>query len=145
MNVKAVLCAGILLLAVLIGGCTTVSPESGGAVASSPSLLGNWNGTVNGYTEGMGYSAFSGDTMTMKVTEQRGRIFSGKIVLANQRGVWKDVSCAGVIGRDGRTLSLVEGGGGHSSGVLVAPGEIEFIYSYGAEPFTIAINSLKKV
>lgn len=145
MTMKAMLCASVLLFAVLICGCTTVSPESGVAVASSPSLLGNWSGTVNGYTEGMGYSVFSGDTMTMKVTEQKGRIFSGEIVLANQSGVWKDVTCAGVIGRDGKTLSLVEGGGGHSSGVLVAPGEIEFIYSDGAEPFTIAINSLKKV
>lgn len=145
MNMKAVLCAGILLFAVLICGCTTVSPESGSAVASSPSLLGNWTGTVDGYTEGMGYSVFSNDSMTLKVTEQRGRIFSGEIVLANQSGVWKDVTCAGVIGRDGRVLTLVQTGGGHSSGVLVAPGEIEFIYSDGGEPFTIAINSLKKV
>jgi hypothetical protein len=149
MTMKAMSCVSILLLGVLIGGCTTVSQESKNtsttAVADTPNLLGNWSGTIAGYTKGAGYDAFSNDTMIMKVTEQKGRVFSGDIGLANQSGVWKAVTFAGVVGRDGRTLSMVEGKGGHSSGDLVAPGEIEFIYSDEAEPFTIAINSLKRV
>ena len=145
MKMKAVLCASILLLAVLISGCTTVSQESTAAVAATPSLLGNWTGTMNGYTNGEGYNDWVGYTMTMKVTEQKGRVFSGEFLFLNQSGILSTNTCAGVVGRDGKTLSMVENGGGYSSGSLVAPGEIEFIYSHGAEPFTIAIDSLKKV
>jgi len=145
MKMKAVLCAGILLFAVLICGCTTVSQQSTAAVADTPSLLGNWTGTINGYIEGVGYSAYSGDTMTMRVTEQRGRVFSGAFTFTNQTGVWKTTTGAGVIGRDGRTLTLVQSGGGYSTGTLVAPGEIEFIYTNRDEPFATSVDSLKKV
>ena len=144
MKMKAVLCASILLLAVLISGCTTVSQESKVAVADSPSLLGNWSGTIHGYNEGTGYSNFTGTVMTMRVTEQKGRIFSGDFIFANQTGVWKNVTCAGAVGRDGKTLTMVQHRGGYSSGSLVAPDEIEFIYSDGIEPYSIMIDSLKK-
>jgi hypothetical protein len=144
-KMKAVLCASVLLFAVLISGCTTASSNNGGAVASSPSLLGNWTGTMNGYESGVGYTDYAGYNMTMKVTEQKGRIFSGELIFTNQSGPAETSTCAGVIGRDGTTLSMVENGGGYSSGTLVSPGEIEFIYSNGAEPFMIAIDSLKKV
>jgi hypothetical protein len=144
-NMKAVFCAGMLLLAVLISGCTTVSQESTTAVADPPSLLGNWSGTINGYTEGEGYNNATGSIMTMQVTEQKGRLFSGDFIFTNQTGVWKNVTCAGAIGRDGTSISMIQHGGGYSSGSLVAPGEIEFIYADGAEPFQIVIDSLKKV
>jgi hypothetical protein len=144
-TMKAVLCASILLLAVLISGCTTASQQSSAAVATPPSLLGNWTGTMNGYTNGEGYNNWTGDTMTLKVTEQNNRIFSGEFLFTNQSGISSTNKCAGVISRDGKTLSMVEDGGGTSSGSLVAPGEIELIYTNGAEPFTIAIDSLKKV
>lgn len=144
MKMKAVLCASILLLAVLISGCTTVPQESTAAAAATPSLLGNWTGTINGYIEGEGYNAYSGDIMTMRITEQKGRIFSGAFIFTNQSGVWKTTTGAGTIGRDGRTLTLVQNGGGYSSGTLVAPDEIEFIYSNRNDPFAISIDSLKK-
>jgi hypothetical protein len=144
MKMKAVICASMLLLAVLISGCTTVSQENTGAVADTPSLLGNWSGTSNGYIEGEGYNAYSGDTMTMRITEQKGRIFSGEFVFANQTAVWKTTTGAGTIGRDGRTLTLVQNEGGYSTGTLVAPDEIEFIYTNGNKPFAISIDSLKK-
>jgi len=79
-NMNAVFCAGMLLLAVLISGCTTVSQESNTAVADPPSLLGNWSGTINGFTEGEGYNNATGSIMTMQVTEQKGRIFSGDFI-----------------------------------------------------------------
>lgn len=143
-KMKAVICASMLLLAVLITGCTTVSQESKTTVADTPSLLGNWSGTINGYIEGKGDNAYSGDTMTMRITEQKGRIFSGEFVFTNQTAVWKTTTGAGAIGRDGRTLTLVQNGGGYSTGTLVAPDEIEFIYSNGNEPFAISVDSLKK-
>ncbi|WP_236610392.1 hypothetical protein [Methanosphaerula palustris] len=142
---KAILCVSILLFAVLISGCTTTSQQSTAAVATPPSLLGNWTGTMNGYSNGEGYNNWTDYTMTMKVTEQRGRIFSGEFLFTNQSGISSTNKCAGVIGRDGKTLSMVEDGGGTSSGSLVAPDEIELTYTNGAEPFTISIDSLKKV
>jgi len=145
MKVKAMLCAGILLLAVLISGCTTAPQASNVAIADTPSLLGNWTGTMNAYEHGVGYNDYAGYNMTMKVTEQKGRIFSGEFLFTNQSGILSSNKCAGVIGRDGNTLSMVEDGGGHSSGSIVASGEIELIYSNGADPFEIAIDSLKKV
>jgi len=149
MTKNALLCAIILLLGVMIGGCATVSLEnrtaSTTAVATQPSLLGNWTGTSSGYVEGAGYTTFSDTVMTLRITEQQGRVFSGEIALANQSGIWKRVPCAGVIGRDGTTLSMVQQGGGSSSGSLVAPNEIEFIYTDKTGSVYIAIDSLKKV
>ena len=144
-NMKVMLCASVLILAVLICGCTTAPQESNGAVADAPNLLGNWTGTMNAYENGVGYNDYAGNTMTMKVTEQKGRIFSGEFLFTNKSGILSTSRCAGVIGRDGRTLTMVEDGGGHSSGSVVATGEIELIYSNGNDPFEIAIDSLKKV
>ncbi|WP_440949764.1 hypothetical protein [Methanosphaerula subterraneus] len=142
---KVMLCASVLILAVLICGCTTAPQGSNGAVADTPNLLGNWTGTMNAYENGVGYNDYAGFNMTMKVTEQKGRIFSGEFLFTNQTGILSSNKCAGVIGRDGKTLTMVEDGGGHSSGSLVTTGEIELIYSDGSEPFEIAIDSLKKV
>jgi len=144
-NMKAMLCASVLLLAVLICGCTTAPQENKVAVADTPNLRGNWTGTMNAYEHGVGYNDYAGYNMTMKVTEQKGRIFSGEFLFTNQSGILSSNTCAGVIGRDGKTLTMVEDGGGHSSGSVVAPGEIELIYSNGNDPFEIAIDSLKKV
>jgi len=148
MNGKTVLCALILLIAVLISGCTTATSQQNtvAAAAGTPSLIGNWTGTMVGYEYGVGYTNYSGGIMTMSITEQQNRIFSGELIFTSQNGsvLWATSPCAGVIGRDGRTLTLVEGGGGSSSGSLIAPDEIELIYSDEADPFSIAIDSLKK-
>ena len=148
MDKKTVLCAGILLVAVLICGCTTSSQQSTVAAdREAPNLIGNWTGTMTGYVDGIGYTNFSGYTMTLRITEQKDRIFSGEITFSEQSG-WESVACAGAIGRDGRTITMVEtggaGGGGYSSGYLVAPDEMELIYSVVNDPFSIAIDVLKK-
>ena len=143
---KTILCAGILLVAVLICGCTASSQPST-AAAQTPSLIGNWTGTMTGYVDGIGYTNFSGHTMTMRITEQKDRIFSGEVIFSEQLG-WESVACAGTIGRDGRTITLVEHegmhGGGYSSGYLISSDEIELIYSDVSDPFCIAIDALKK-
>ncbi len=151
MSMKAVLCVSILFLAVLICGCTTTNQVSTGAAAETPSLIGNWTGTMIGYDSEGGYNDYSGYTMTLSITEQNDRIFSGVVIITNQSGapVWGTnpdgtTVCAGAIGHDGKTLTLVEHGGGHSSGSLIAPDEMEFIYTEESEPFFVVINSLKK-
>jgi hypothetical protein len=148
MNAKAVLCAIPLLIAVLICGCTTTTSQesTGAAAAGTPSLLGNWTGTMIGYEYGVGYTNFSGYTITMSVTEQNDRIISGEFAFTNETGspVWETAPFAGIIGRDGKTITFIEDGGGSSSGTLIAPDELELIYSDGDDPFNIAINALKR-
>ncbi|OPX72296.1 MAG: hypothetical protein A4E40_00951 [Methanoregulaceae archaeon PtaU1.Bin059] len=80
---KAILYAGILvMLAMLVCGCTTTPPseEKPPRTQKIPNLLGNWSGTMTGYTEGKGFIDYSGTQITMMVTGQKDRIFTGKFV-----------------------------------------------------------------
>ncbi len=99
-----------------------------------------------GYAYGVGYTDFSGYTITMSVTKQEDMVFSGEFTFTNESGfrVWENAPLAAVIGRDGRTLTLTEDGGGYSTGSIIAPDEIERIYADGNDPFQIAINALKR-
>lgn len=147
MKAKPVLCAILLLIAALICGCTTTSQQATVAVApETPDLVGNWTGTMAGYEHGVGYTDFTGYTITMSVTEQQDRVFSGVFSFTNETGspVWEEALFAGVIDRDGRTLTLIQNGGGYSTGSIIAPDEIELIYADGTDPFNIAIDSLKR-
>ncbi len=141
---KVIVCAGILLLALLICGCTTVSREGGAVPAVIPGMIGNWTGTVNAYDDGTGYNNVSGAVMTLMVTEQQDRIFSGDVIFTNQSGYAWSTAFAGAIGRDGKTLTLVQREGGYSTGTIISPEEIELIYTDNSEPFTIGIDRLKK-
>lgn len=144
---NAFLSVGILLiLAVLITGCMTTTPPqvSPPQVPEPPDLVGNWTGTMKGYVEGQGFTDYSGASMTMRVTEQEDRIFQGEFLFPRSSGTTMAVAFAGVIGRDGMTLTMVERTGGYTFGTLVAPDEIELIYTNDAEPFEVAIDSLKR-
>ena len=52
---------------------------------------------------------------------------------------------AGAIGRDGRTLSISEEAGGYCTGEVVGEDEIELIYMEDGSPYSIAIDSFKRV
>lgn len=143
---KAIVMAGLIVLAALISGCTTTQHpgEPVPPVPEIPDLVGNWSGPMYGYEEGTGYTTFSSEIMTMKVTEQHDRVFAGVITFSNRVESWADQAFAGVIDRDGRTLTIVEEYGGSSTGVLLSPGEIELTYIDTGEPFSIAVDVLKK-
>ncbi len=142
---KRFVCAlTILAIAVLACGCTTTAPSSQVVSAAIPDLTGNWSGTMEGFIEEKGYTDYPGEAMTMSVTDQRGRIFSGEIVFSNQTATHEVKAFAGAINPDGRTFSIVEHGGGSSTGTLLSPGELELVYIERAVPFTIAIDTLKK-
>lgn len=145
MKLKAILCAGILLFAVLICGCTT-TPQESNALPKTPDLIGNWTGTMTSYEYGDGYTTFDGAIMTLSITEQQDRIFSGNISNTDKNGepIWETTACAGVIRRDNKTLTMIEEDGARSFGSLITPDEIEFIYMYGDEPFCVSIDSLKR-
>lgn len=141
---KAIVCTGLIIMAVLICGCTTVSQDASPSVIDTPNLVGNWSGPMYGYIEGTGYTTFSDETLTMSVIEQHDRVFSGVITFSNHIESWEDKTFAGVIDRDGRTLTIVEQEGGFCSGSIIAPDEIELTYLDTGEPFSIAIDALKK-
>lgn len=139
---KLIAFAGFIIFVLLTCGCTTVSQDA--SPADTPNLVGNWTGPMFGYIEGTGYTTFSDETITMSVTEQNDRVFSGVMTFSNKVKSWEDKSFAGIIDRDGRTLTVVEQEGGFCSGSIIAPGEIELTYLDIGEPFSIAIDSLKK-
>lgn len=141
---RAIIFTGFIILALLIGGCTTASKESTTAVPEIPNIVGNWTGPMYGYTEGTGYNTFSDETLTMSVTEQHDRVFSGVFTFSNLVESWEGKEFAGVIERDGKTLTIVEDKGGFCSGFIITPDEIELTYLDIGEPFSIAVDSLKK-
>ena len=94
MKLTAILCAGILLFAVLICGCTT-TPQESNALPETPDLIGNWTGTMTAYEYGDGYTNYDGAIMTLSVTEQQDRIFSGEFFYTDQNGnaIWETAAC----------------------------------------------------
>lgn len=156
---KIILCIGILILAALLCGCTTVPQQATGGASPAPaggtpaapagtgpvpSLLGNWTGTMRGYIGGVGYTEFPNETITVIVTEQHGRIFSGRMVFTPVTPGEEPEDFAGVIDQDGRTIRTAEQHGGYGTGTLLSENEIDLIYVDSAAPYNVAIDSLKR-
>ena len=142
---KTVLYAGIfLVLIMLLCGCTTTPPPEGTHPPEPKitSLVGNWSGPMTGYTEGLGFTDYTGKQITMRVTEQKDRVFAGEFVYTNVS--WEPTSFAGAISHDGMTLTIVEKGGGYSYGTLIAQDKIDLVYADTREPYEVAIDMLKK-
>jgi hypothetical protein len=154
--------AGIVLLVILAVaacGCTAASPSLSsvspaapsattlGTLAASPAmpdLTGNWTGPMEGYDEGVGYTTYPTFRAVMQVTEQHGRIFSGTFEFIPLNGTVARSEFAGAVGRDGRTLTLVEQAGGYCTGEILGPDEIELTYTDDNKPFSIAIDTFRR-
>jgi len=137
----------LLLIAVLASGCTTATPAVPPVqtvVTTLPNLTGNWTGPMQGYDEREGFTDHPFLTAVMTISEQHGRVFSGFIVFRSNSTESTD-EFAGVIGRDNRTLTIAEHGGGYSSGEVLAPDEIELIYMQDGSPYSISIDSWRRV
>ena len=148
---KTVLMVILFVLIVFACGCTTTSsgtaptatPAPAATLSAIPNMIGNWTGTANGYTEGIGYSNYQNGTITMVVTRQQDRIFSGTLVFS-LNGTTSSVPFAAAIDRDGRTFQEVEKDNGYSTGQIVSDNEIEMIYRNSPTPYEIAIDTLTK-
>lgn len=135
----------VLLAILLASGCTSASQPAAPVVPVTPDLTGTWTGTMQGYKETKGFEDFSRDSITMVVTEQKGRIFSGNFRFVIN-GTTHDVAMAGVIGNDGRTISLVENSNGYTFGEITGNNEIQLTHLDDDEPsFSVALDTLKKV
>lgn len=143
-----------VILFVLSSGCTSASPPAPAAATQTvtaqttpavPSLIGNWTGPAQGYTEEIGFRDSGSATATMVVNEQENRIFKGMLVIPFKNGTVRTEGIAGIITNDGKGFRIVEfDGNEHNDGWIISENEIEMIYIYTGEPQSIMINSLKR-
>jgi hypothetical protein len=98
---------------------------------------------MEGYDEGTGFSDYPFLTMDMVIEEQDGRLFSGHM-LFNANGTEWTTEIAGAIGRDNRTLSMVEKDGGYCFGEVIDKDEIDLTYVQDGPEYSIAIDYLKR-
>ena len=99
---------------------------------------------MQGYEKNTGFSDYPNQTMTVIVTGQQGRIFSGHYIWTSNGTVVTE-GFAGVIGADGRTLSTAEEDDGYSSGIMLSGNEIELTWHHAGGQYSVAIDSLARV
>jgi hypothetical protein len=140
----------LVILAVLACGCTATAPSATPAAATpaapapiTPNLLGTWTGTMLGYEERIGFTDYGKMPITMVVTEQQGRLFSGYLKFGVNST--QTLAMAGVIGRDGKTFAIVENINGYTTGELIGTDTIELTHVDDADPYSVAIDTLKRV
>ena len=144
---KTALTILLLILTVLICGCTTATPAIKPVQTTAtalPNLTGNWTGPMKGFDEREGFTDHPYLTAVLTVSEQHGRVFSGFITFTSNNTESTD-NIAGVIGRDNRTLTIAEREGGYCSGEVLSPNEIELIYMQDGSPYSISIDSFSRV
>jgi hypothetical protein len=136
----------LIILAVIACGCTTPAPAAATTpvTPATPDITGTWKGLSAGYDPGVGYTDYGNAMMVMNVSSQQGRIFAGTFVFIGTKGN-ETIAFSGVIGRDGRTLTIPQKTGGYSFGEITAPGEIELVYVEDGTRYTSSIDTLKKV
>jgi hypothetical protein len=154
---RSLICLICLILAAIAAGCSVPQCTQNAVRANSnpvpvpiaspatfPSLIGNWSGTMTGYQEDLGFTSYPNVTLTMAVLEQDGRIFSGRLVFADNGNVLQTKSFAGVVDRDNRHITMVEQGGGYDTGAIIGTDEIELTYQNAGTPYTISVDTLKR-
>jgi hypothetical protein len=137
----------VIIITVLACGCTAAAPAVTPVpttIPAIPSLVGTWTGPMQGYDEGSGFSNYPNLTLAMTITEQHGRIFAGDMVFSSN-GTEVRSGFAGAIGRDGRTLSITEQDDGYCSGELTGPDEMDLTYVQAGSPYSVAIDSFRRV
>ena len=137
------------ILTVLACGCTATAPSSQTnpapappAGSAIPNLTGTWTGTMLGYEEMTGFTDYNNAPITMVVTEQQGRLFAGSLKFGS--GSSGTLAMAGVISRDGRTFALVENANGYTTGEFTGTDTIELTHVDDAEPWGVALDTLKR-
>ena len=120
---RSVLCILLVVLAILACGCTSSSPATAPAPAVPatpatpviPDLTGTWAGPMRGYDEGTGFTEYSNATMQLVVTDQKDRLFAGRLVFTIN-GTPYSIGLAGAIAPDGRSFAMAEKDNGYTTG-----------------------------
>ena len=99
---------------------------------------------MKGYIEGVGFRESTNSVMTLVVTEQKDRLFTGHMLFPLLSGETRTEGFAGVIDPDGKTLHLVEYTSGYCDGLIVSANEIELVNFDDSEPAMLGIDTLKR-
>jgi hypothetical protein len=148
---KSMFAIPVIVLAVIACGCMAADPAAAPPGAGDramplavPDMVGTWTGPMQGYDEGTGFTDYPGLDVRMNVTEQHGRIFAGDFVFS-VNGTETKSGFAGAIGHDGKTITITEQTGGYCVGEIVGGNEIELVYMQDGSPYSIAIDTWKRV
>jgi len=133
----------VLVLLVLIAGCTTPAATSPSALpttsagsappltptvttaASIPGLVGVWTGTTVGHTKTDGFRETN--TTRYNITAQKGSAFSGTKDYTRANGITYHENFSGVVTSDG-SIHIVGHVAGTKIGRLIGPNEAEFSF-----------------
>ena len=129
------------LLALALAATATASVSA----SEIPNLVGLWSGIGIGYGDEGGYVGDEDSGIfTMKVTEQRGRIFNG-VLTYTEEGVEMAEEFAGAIALDNTTFYIAEFGSGYDVGTIISEDEIELLYLQDGEGGGVFIDTLHRV
>lgn len=137
---------GLLILTgiILCTGSIAISPMQK-SPDSIPNLLGNWSGSGKGYTEGTGYHDLPLSYITMSITDQKGRFFSGFMTYPLSNRTMRNEGFAGIISNDKKSFQIVEyDNHEHDDGWILYENEIEMVFMFVEEPQSILLYSLKR-
>ena len=139
-----------MVLALLAAGCAAPSPGAPATVHEKnvtglppPDLIGTWSGTMEGYDRAIGFNPHTGGIMVLAVTGQHGRVFAGNLMVMEGNATLASERFAGIIGRDGRTMVIVEETGS-CTGEIIGTDEMELVYARNGNDFAISIDSLRR-
>jgi hypothetical protein len=108
----------------------------GEARAADPNLVGTWTGGGLGVGKTEGWAD---DPVTLVITEQRGRAFTGR--KTHSEG---EEAFYGAIMVDGRTLLMTDDGDGETIGSLLPDGTLEICYMEAGDDAQVFCRVLKK-
>jgi hypothetical protein len=125
----------------LVAASVVLLASAGVSSAQLPELVGNWTGSGAGYIEGVGYWETSNPSaIAMIIEEQRGRLFTGRMIFNIDDGKPRVEGFSGAIALDNETLHIAEYDRGYDIGTMISPDEMELIYLEDGGNLTAAID-----
>jgi hypothetical protein len=97
------------------------------SVADVPNIVGNWSGSFASYEKGTGYVNAPAGALTMTISEQKGRLFTGNLSL-NFSSTKTIKAFSGIIALDNKTLYMAESDKGYDIGTVISNDTIELDY-----------------
>jgi hypothetical protein len=122
---------GVLLIGIiLICGCMMMPDSKDADNTSGTDLTGNWSGVVSEYIEGKGSQDVRGESMTMNIDNQEGRVFSGTLEFTNQSGYTRTTAFQGALDEGHYLFILVLADGTDGGGQINGPAEMEVFVQF---------------
>lgn len=112
------------------------------SAAEIPSLVGNWTGSYEGYTNsGSHIGTNEAVAITLVISEQIGRLFTGNLSELGQ----VTAAVSGVIALDNKTFYMTESDKGYDIGTVLSNDTIELLYLEDGEKGGAFIDEFHRV